>query len=58
MVTFSLGWGKFIWGQCYFPIQEMVYTDNSTVWSAPQVIAVITISGFVLLAFLVYGKDG
>ncbi|PLB38150.1 uncharacterized protein BDW47DRAFT_117436 [Aspergillus candidus] len=37
MVTYSLGWGKFIW-----------------VWSAPQTIAVITISGFVLLAFLVY----
>ena len=36
----------------------MIYADNDVVWSAPQVIAVITISGFVLLAFLVYGKDG
>ena len=39
MVTYSLGWGKFIW-----------------VWSSPQVIAVITISGISLFAFLIYGK--
>ncbi|OQD77601.1 hypothetical protein PENDEC_c002G01964 [Penicillium decumbens] len=37
MVTYSLGWGKFIW-----------------VWSSPQVIAVLTISGICLFAFLVY----
>jgi hypothetical protein len=37
---------------------KRLVTNAIAVWSSPQIIAVITISGFSLLAFLVYGKNG
>ena len=39
-------------------VSKTIQTNSTAVWSSPQVIAVLTLSGISLFAFLVHGKSG